>query len=104
MSFRKIGSYIKSLMKKPGRSTLLMALDESAEWTPEMYVLARISDAEEVSNYLFIQANSAADAEPLPEPQPIPRPGQPEVVPEKPKTEEFASGHEVAAFFQRFNS
>jgi hypothetical protein len=104
LSFRKIGSYIRSLMMKPGRSTLLMALDESAEWTLEQYTLARVSDAIEVSNYLFIQANSAEDAEPIDEPQPIPRPGQPEVVPEKPKTEEFASGHEVAAFFQRFNS
>lgn len=81
-----------------------MSLDETAEWTPEMYVSARMSDALEVSNYLFIQANSAADAEPIPEPQPIPRPGQPEVVPEKPKPEDFASGQEVAAFFNRMSS
>ena len=82
-----------------------MSLDESAEWSPEMYVAARMSDALEVSNYLFIQANSAEDAEPLEAPQPIPRPGQPEVPePVKPKPEEFASGPEVAAFFQRFNA
>lgn len=82
-----------------------MAMDESTEWTPEMYVLARLSDGQEVNNYLFIQANSAEDAEPIDPPEMIPRPGQP-AEPEKPqpKPEEFASGHEVAAFFQRFNA
>ncbi|MGC9439256.1 hypothetical protein [Streptomyces sp. WG5] len=104
LSFRKLGSYIKSLMRKPGRSVLLMAMDEAAGWSPEMYIAARMSDALEVSNYLFIQANSSADAEPIEAPQPITRPGQPEVVPEKPKTESFASGQEVAAFFNRMSS
>lgn len=81
-----------------------MALDESTEWTPEMYVAARISDGIELSNYLFIQANSAEDAE-VPMPEPIPRPGKPEVQEEtKPKPEDFASGQEVAAFFGRMNS
>lgn len=81
-----------------------MSIDESSEWTPEMYVAARMSDALEVSNYLFIQANSAENAE-IPAPDPIPRPGQPdEVVQQKPKPEEFASGQEVAAFFGRMNS
>src|SRR5690606_13752247 len=95
-----IGSYVKSLMKKPGRSTLLMALDESTEWTPEMYVAARISDAQELSNYLFIQANSAEDAEDIPMPEPIPRPGQPAAEDEKPKPEDFATGQEVVEWAQ----
>lgn len=104
LSLRKIGSYIKSLMRKPGRSTLLMAMDESAEWSPEMYVAARMSDALELSNYLFIQANSAEDTE-MPLPEPIERPGAPiQVEKPKPKPEEFASGQEVAAFFGRMNS
>jgi hypothetical protein len=91
-------------MRKPGRSTLLMAIDEAAEWTPEMYVMARISEGMEVSNYLFLQANSAENTE-IPAPEPIPRPGEPvKVVQEKPKPEDFASGHEVAAFFGRMNS
>ncbi|MEU0912131.1 hypothetical protein [Streptomyces althioticus] len=80
-----------------------MAIDESTEWTPEMYVMARISDGMEVSNYLFLQANSAEDTE-IPQPDPIPRPGEPEKpVQEKPKPEEFATGQEVAAFFNTMN-
>lgn len=81
-----------------------MALDESTEWTPEMYVAARISDAQELSNYLFIQANSAEDAEDIPMPEPIPRPGQPAAEDEKPKPEDFATGQEVVAFFNQMNS
>ena len=104
-SFRKLFVCVKSLVKKPGRSTLLMAMDERAEWTPEQYTLARISDADELSNYLFIQANQAEDAEPIEAPKPLPRPGDPEVVVEQePKPQEFASGQEVAAFFNRMNS
>lgn len=102
---RDLVAFVKSLLRKPGRSTLLMAIDETAQWTPEMYVLARISDAQELSNYLFIQANSAEDAEPIPVPEPIQRPGQPEeVAQEKPKPEDFATGHEVAEWFARMNS
>lgn len=79
-----------------------MALDESAEWTPEMYVLARISDAMELANYFFIQANSAEGSGEIPAPEPIQRPGQPEAP--QPKPEDFATGQEVAAFFGRMNS
>lgn len=103
LSFRRLGVFIKSLLKKPGRSMLLMAMDESAEWDVEEYLLARISDALELSNYLFIQANSAEDAEPIELPEPIERPGQPQEVKQKPKPQ-FASGQEVAAFFNRMNS
>jgi hypothetical protein len=102
---RDLVAFVKSLMRKPGRSTLLMAIDETAVWTPEMYVMARISDAAELNNYLFIQANQAEDAEPIEVPQPIQRPGEPDVpVQEKPKPEEFASGQEVAAWFGKMNS
>lgn len=82
-----------------------MAIDETTEWSLEQYTLARLSDAAEVSNYLFIQANSGEDSEEIPAPVPIRRPGQPEeVVPEKPKPEEFATGQEVAAFFNRMSN
>jgi hypothetical protein len=92
-------------MRKPGRSTLLMVLDETSVWGPEMWVSARISDALELSNYLFIQANSSEESEEVPLPEPIERPGQPKMAAEaKPKPEEFASGQEVAAFFNRMNS
>jgi hypothetical protein len=90
-------------MRKPGRSTLLMAMDETTEWGVEQYLMARISDALELSNYLFIQANSADDSE-IPLPEPVRRPGDLDEVDPKPNQEEFASGQEVAAFFGRMNS
>jgi hypothetical protein len=102
LSLHKIYVCVKSLMRKPGRSTLLMAIDEATEWGPDLYIAARISDALELSNYLFIQANSAEGSE-VPLPEPIERPGKP-VEAEKPKPEDFATGQEVAAFFGRMNS
>ena len=81
-----------------------MALDESTEWSYDGYLLARVSDALEASNYMFMCANTSPeeqDKNPIPEPKPIPRPGEPEPSPEEEKTDyEFASGHEVANFFQ----
>lgn len=91
-------------MKKPGKSTLLMAVDERADWSPDLYVMARISDALELSNYLFLKANSDS-SEGIPLPEPIRRPAEEEEVEEqKPKPEDFASGHEVAAFFTRMSN
>lgn len=105
LSLHKIYVCVKSLMKKPGKSTLLMALDKATEWGLDHYLLARLSDSSELSNYLFIQANSSEDAEEMPLPIPIPRPGQPvDVEPQKPKPEEFASGQEVATFFSKMSS
>jgi len=101
LSLRKIGVYIDSLMKKPGKSILLMAMDERSSWSESDYLLARVSDALELSNYLFIKAN-AEEAEDLELPTPITRPGAPEPEPEP--ESQFASGSEVAAFFGRMNS
>ncbi|WP_241838891.1 MULTISPECIES: hypothetical protein [unclassified Streptomyces] len=95
--------YIKSLMKKPGKSTLLMAMDESAAWGIDHYLAARISDAMELSNYLFIQANSGEGSD-MPLPTPIQRPGEPEPASTPSEPTEFASGQEVAHFFSNFNS
>lgn len=82
-----------------------MAMDEHAEWGLEQYLMARVSDALELSNYLFIQANSGEDSEKMPLPKPISRPGDPdEEEAPKPKPEDFASGHEVAAFFQQMSN
>lgn len=101
LSLRRVGVLIDSLMKKPGRSTLLMAMDERAAWAESDYLLARVSDALELSNYLFIKANSA-ESDDLEIPTPIMRPGDPEPEPEpQPK---FATGQEVVAFFGRMNS
>lgn len=101
LSIRRIGVLIDSLMRKQGRSTLLMAMDERASWTETDYLLARLSDAAELSNYLFLKANaeSSDDLEP---PTPLSRPGDPEPEPVPQTT--FATGEEVTAFFGRMNS
>ncbi|MEU0159024.1 hypothetical protein ABZ154_09330 [Streptomyces sp. NPDC006261] len=83
-----------------------MALDKTTEWDVHGYLLARLCDSMELSNYLFIQANSSGENQDAMEaPTPIQRPGQPdEPEPTPPKPEDFASGKEVAAFFGRMNS
>ncbi|MEV6551747.1 hypothetical protein AB0M57_23955 [Streptomyces sp. NPDC051597] len=101
LSIRRVGVLIASLCKKPGRSALLAAVNESSAWDTTDHLLARISDAIELSNYFFIQANSSEDTG-LEPPTPLPRPGQPEQQPEP--EFEFASGTEVASFFTQMNN
>ncbi|MFD8018921.1 hypothetical protein ACFV6G_00590 [Streptomyces lavendulae] len=102
LSLRRIGVLINSLMKKPGRSTLLEALDERTRWGESDYLLARISDALELSNYLYFKAN-AEDSDDLEQPDPIPRPGQPEPEPEPIETQ-FSSATELSSFLGHMNS
>ncbi|MFJ2187828.1 hypothetical protein ACIOJE_07650 [Kitasatospora sp. NPDC087861] len=93
---------INALMHKPGQSVLLAELDETARWGTADHLLARVSDALELSNFLFLKANSEESAD-LPIPEPLPRPGMP--TPELPSSETyFADGGEVADFFSRMNS
>ncbi|MFE9455983.1 hypothetical protein [Streptomyces californicus] len=86
-------------MHKAGRSTLLAVIDKSAEWGSTEHLLARVSDALELSNYLFLKANSSKSDIPLPDP--LPRPGSDSSEPEQPKSaeNEFASGEELSNFF-----
>ncbi|MCM1967793.1 hypothetical protein [Streptomyces sp. G1] len=100
LSLRRIGVLVASLCRKPGRSTLLAAMDGSTAWDTSEHLLARISDGIELSNFLFIQANSAEETG-LEPPTPLPRPGQPEPEPER---VDFASGTEVASFFTQMNN
>ncbi|MFD7605151.1 hypothetical protein ACFWAN_32510 [Streptomyces mirabilis] len=103
LSLRRIGVLIHSLMSKPGRSTLLMAMDERSSWPEPTYMLARISDALELSNFLFLKANAAEeDSRDLELPPPIPRPGEPE--PKAAPEPEFSDAHELTDFFGRLNS
>ncbi|WP_338781733.1 hypothetical protein [Streptomyces sp. DG1A-41] len=103
LSLRRVGVLIQSLMSKPGRSTLLMAMDERAKWPESDYMLARMSDALELSNFLFLKANvDESDARDLELPPPIPRPGEPEPQPER--QPEFSDAHELNGFFGRLNS
>ncbi|MFK0231215.1 hypothetical protein ACIQUL_36225 [Streptomyces sp. NPDC090303] len=78
-------------------------MDESAEWSNSEHLLARISDALELSNWLFYQANSGEGAEEVPAPTPMLRPGQEEEIPE-PAQPSYASTNEVMDFFNRMNS
>jgi hypothetical protein len=98
--FHKLFVCVKSLLRKPGRSTLLMALDETAVWSQETYILARLSDALELSNYLFLKANSSSSAD-IPVPEPLERPGQLKAAQQE---KVFASGQELAEFFNRMSS
>ncbi|MFE4513764.1 hypothetical protein ACFRMQ_06115 [Kitasatospora sp. NPDC056783] len=102
LSLRRVHVLISSLMRKPGRSTLLAAMDETAQWGTAEHLLARVSDSLELSNYLFIKANSESSAD-LPIPQPIPRPGLDPVDLAAPEPD-FASGAEVADFFTRMST
>ncbi|MFD7552973.1 hypothetical protein ACFV9E_00285 [Streptomyces sp. NPDC059835] len=102
LSLRRVGVLINSLMKKPGRSTLLESMDERTRWGESDYLLARISDALELSNYLFFKAN-AEDSDDLEQPDPIPRPGQPEPEPQPVETQ-FSSAEELSSFLGQLNS
>ncbi|MFG2228032.1 hypothetical protein [Streptomyces sp. NPDC048644] len=103
LSLRRVHVLIQSLIKKPGRSTFLAQVDESASWSVMDHLLARVSDATEISNYLFIKANSEGPDE-LQVPEPVQRPGQ--GTQEKPKEPEhaFADGAELSSFFTRMSN
>ncbi|MCC3773670.1 hypothetical protein K6I33_006888 [Streptomyces sp. UNOB3_S3] len=64
--------------------------------------MARISDAMELSNYLFLKAHSD-NASTLAPPDPLPRPGAASVAPEEP-VEDFATGAELSQFFQEMST
>lgn len=103
LSLRRVGVLINSLMKKPGRSTLLEAMDERTRWGESDYLLARISDALELSNYLYFKAN-AEDSDDLEQPDPIPRPGQTEPDEPEPVETQFSSATELSSFLGHMNS
>ncbi|QUI30684.1 hypothetical protein H9W91_07295 [Streptomyces alfalfae] len=104
LSLRRIHVLINSLMHKAGRSTLLAVLDETTLWGSTEHMLARISDALELSNYLFIKANTSEDAEEMPLPTPLPRPGVPEESEPQTPDFQFASGEELSNFFAQMNN
>ncbi|MBT2609888.1 hypothetical protein J7I97_16810 [Streptomyces sp. ISL-87] len=77
-------------------------MDERTRWGESDYLLARISDALELSNFLFFKAN-AEDSDDLEQPDPIPRPGQPEPDPEPIETQ-FSSAEDLSSFLGQMNS
>ncbi|MEV5883091.1 hypothetical protein AB0L74_10290 [Streptomyces sp. NPDC052020] len=103
LSLRRISVLIGSLLRQAGRSVLAAVVDESAAWSTSDYLLARVSDALELSNFLFYQANASEDAEEWPAPTPVLRPGEEEPEPE-PDTPTHSSTEEVVTFFNRMSN
>lgn len=103
LSLRRVSVLINSLLRQTGRSVLAATVDEAAEWNESEYLLARISDALELSNWLFIQANSGDESNDIPAPEPLPRPGHVETEPE-PASYSHASTNEVIDFFNRMSN
>ncbi|MFI6052775.1 hypothetical protein ACIBCO_22170 [Streptomyces violascens] len=100
LSLRRLHVLISSLLARQGAGALVAAIDESAIWTHEAHILARISDALEAANWLFISANSTSDNT-LDAPEPMWRPG---IEPPEPPAPVTASGADVAAWFGHMNS
>ncbi|MBF6056172.1 hypothetical protein GO002_30550 [Streptomyces eurocidicus] len=77
-------------------------MDESAVWSTQDHLMARVSDALELSNYLFLKAHSDS-AEDLSPPDPLPRPGTPDPGLAE-SAEDFASGAELSQFLQEITN
>ncbi|MEF3112420.1 hypothetical protein [Streptomyces chrestomyceticus] len=103
LSLRRLHVLISSLLSRQGSGALVRAVDESAMWSHESYLLARISDALEASNYLFIQANSTEEDFGVDPPQPVWRPGA-EVVEPEPEKPAMASPAELSEWFGAMNA
>ncbi|MEU6959414.1 hypothetical protein [Streptomyces chrestomyceticus] len=102
LSLRRLHVLISSLLSRQGSGALVRAVDETAMWSHESHLLARISDALEASNYLFIQANSAEETG-IDPPQPVWRPGAEAVEPE-PEEPAMASPAELSEWFGAMNA
>ncbi|QKW48869.1 hypothetical protein [Streptomyces buecherae] len=103
LSLRRIHILIQSLLKKPGRSAFLAAVDESASWSVGDHLAARVVDAAEVANYLFLKANSEESAN-VELPKSVPRPGRHEADSSDTASPTFADGDELSAFFTHMNT
>ncbi|MEU7149723.1 hypothetical protein AB0B15_17065 [Streptomyces sp. NPDC045456] len=103
LSLRRLHVLISSLLSRQGSGALVRTIDESAMWSHESHLLARISDALEASNYLFIRANTADEDTEIDPPQPLWRPGTEAVEPE-PEKPAMASPAELSQWFGAMNA
>ncbi|MET8382497.1 hypothetical protein ABZV14_05780 [Streptosporangium canum] len=105
LSFRRLSFLARQLLSMPGESALSKAkFGESASWSDTQYMLAELNDRLAYNSWVFIEANKAEGAD-NPYPDPFPRPGRTrKEVSEEPQEQEFASPHEVVAFFARLQS
>ncbi|MFK0295475.1 hypothetical protein ACIQU6_34090 [Streptomyces sp. NPDC090442] len=102
LSLRRLHVLISSLLARQGSGALVRAIDESAMWSHESHLLARISDSLEAANWLFIRANSAEDTD-IDPPQPMWRPGAEPIEPE-PTKPEMATPAELSNWFGAMNA
>jgi hypothetical protein len=87
----------------PGRSALCESVyGEAGSWSNLEYMLAALIDKQEITNWMFVEANKA-DTTDNPAPQPYPRPGQSlnETLDEEPV---MANAADIAAFLASLNS
>jgi hypothetical protein len=63
---------------------------EAAEWTIGDHLLAAVVDQLAVANWIAVTVNSGEDADPLPYPEPIQRPEDPDRATETPSEPEVA--------------
>lgn len=97
LSLRRANVLIKRLLRMPGRSALLSAIDERADWDTRDYLTANLVDELALANWLFIKANFKKAP---PEPKPTPRPGVHQNEKKTaPQGQDFASPQEVADIF-----
>lgn len=95
LSSRRLRVLIEHL---PAGSSFARAVHgEAAEWGLTDHLLATVADQLAVANWMFATVNRDEDAESLPYPEPIARPGS-DTGPAEPKSE-AASPAEIAAFF-----
>lgn len=98
LSVRKLLSLIWGL---PHGSALHIALHgDEARWTPGDYLLASAVDLLQVSNWLFVQANSKKGVR-TPFPEPVKRPGKKTSAKPDQEPKRFASAQEVRSFIAR---
>lgn len=96
---RKLLSLLQGLPR--GSALHLTLAGDEATWTPGEYLLAAAVDLLQVSNWLFMQANSKKGTR-NPFPDPVQRPGRttPTETPDQ-GSQRFASAQEVSAFIAR---
>lgn len=97
VSLRRVFVCLNRLLHMSNRSALATKLDPRAEWSTAEYMIAEMIDRLELSNWLAIEINSEKNT--VPQPQPIPRPGDKEVTPVE---REFATPEEVSDIFAGF--
>ncbi|KNB50106.1 hypothetical protein [Streptomyces caatingaensis] len=79
LSSRRLAVLVKHLPRDSAVNRDLHG--EAVEWDANTHLLAAITDHLAVANWITISMNSDEEAEPLPYPEPVPRPGLEESAP-----------------------